>query len=306
MVWQPDLVLYHGNCNDGFGAAFVAFQRFGEQDIEFVPVAYGSEPVGMHGRNVLMVDVTYTASQLGRCAEVVGSMIILDHHKTARDALALYQMSKDSEPLTCETASEALAANVIKIIAHFDMEKSGARLAWEFCFPGKEPPALIRYIEDHDLWRHQLQHSMAVSVAVDSYPHDFATWKMLSEKGQYQLGMEGDHILRDRRKMIASMLAYKVWVKIGGYSVPVLNLPPMLASLGGHMLLESHTEAHFAATWFNRGERDQWSLRSQDNRMDVGAMAKIYGGGGHRNAAGFHVEAGAAITGIVKDTALPV
>jgi uncharacterized protein len=32
-----------------------------------------------------------------------------------------------------------------------------------------------------------------------------------------------------------------------------------------------------------------WSLRSEDSRQDVSEVASTFGGGGHRNAAGFRV-----------------
>jgi nanoRNase/pAp phosphatase (c-di-AMP/oligoRNAs hydrolase) len=63
--------------------------------------------------------------------------------------------------------------------------------------------------------------------------------------------------------------------------VPVVNLPYMMASEAANRLAEGEP---FAAAYFDRADARVFSLRS---RGDVSAIAKAYGGGGHRNAAGF-------------------
>jgi nanoRNase/pAp phosphatase (c-di-AMP/oligoRNAs hydrolase) len=49
------------------------------------------------------------------------------------------------------------------------------------------------------------------------------------------------------------------------------------------------TDAAFAAAIVRSEDSISYSLRSRDDREDVSAMAKKFGGGGHRNAAGFRV-----------------
>ena len=70
----------------------------------------------------------------------------------------------------------------------------------------------------------------------------------------------------------------------------VVNCPPMFASEVGHSLLDKHPDAPFSAMWFEANGKRMWSLRSRDDRQDVSEVAAIFGGGGHRNAAGFAEE----------------
>jgi nanoRNase/pAp phosphatase (c-di-AMP/oligoRNAs hydrolase) len=52
-------------------------------------------------------------------------------------------------------------------------------------------------------------------------------------------------------------------------------------------------EAPFAACYYDKPGARVFSLRSRgDDGMDVSAIAAIYGGGGHRNAAGFQAATG--------------
>jgi nanoRNase/pAp phosphatase (c-di-AMP/oligoRNAs hydrolase) len=78
---------------------------------------------------------------------------------------------------------------------------------------------------------------------------------------------------------------------VGGYIVPALNLPAKYSSDAGHALCNIKTAGDFAAVYQDvsttEGLMRIYSLRS--NGFDVSAIAKQYGGGGHRKAAGFKI-----------------
>ena len=57
-VQAPDVVLYHAECADGFGAAWAVWKRF--PDATFLPVKHGDPPPeGLIDRHVMMVDFSY-------------------------------------------------------------------------------------------------------------------------------------------------------------------------------------------------------------------------------------------------------
>lgn len=39
-MWKPDLCIYHGNCDDGFGAAWAIWKRWGNE-VAYIPGVYG-------------------------------------------------------------------------------------------------------------------------------------------------------------------------------------------------------------------------------------------------------------------------
>ncbi len=308
--WFPQIVLYHAGCNDGFGAAWTLnnfYRRQSHHPVAFYPVAYGDEiDIGLlRGRDVLMVDVTYKAHQLAILASHVTSLIILDHHKSAAADLAQYAASDDAG--LCFRSVGAILEQRIQtggdpIVAGFNMDKSGCRLAWEFVNRVGDRfapfPRMLAHIEDRDLWRFDLHGSSELSAALDSYPYDFKTWDRFADQIQ-GLIEQGAHIKRDRKKMIGDLMRYAVHTEIGGVFVPTLNVPPMLFSDAGHALLERFGDAAFAGVWYSNGVTDQWGLRSDDMRSDVSQVARTYGGGGHRNAAGFKAPAGGVASGAV-------
>jgi oligoribonuclease NrnB/cAMP/cGMP phosphodiesterase (DHH superfamily) len=75
---------------------------------------------------VYILDFSYDEETLRNLYKKV-EVVVLDHHKTAE---------KDLKDLS---------------FAKFDMNKSGAMMAWEYFHPEKEVPLMIRYIQDRDL-----------------------------------------------------------------------------------------------------------------------------------------------------------
>lgn len=258
------LCIYHGNCADGFGAAWVVRKALG--DIDFHPGAYGDAPPDVSGRDVVMVDFSYKRPVLLEIAERANSVLIIDHHKTAAEDLV------------------DLPANVT---AKFDMSRSGAMLTWEHFFPGEQPPKLLLHIEDRDLWRFSLKNTRQIQANVFSFPYDFAVWDRLMAESTDALAVEGEAIERKHFKDIAELLSVTTReMVIGGHRVPVANLPYTFSSDAGHELAKGRP---FAACYWDTPTGRVFSLRSSSDGVDVSAVAKQYGGGGHRNASGFKV-----------------
>jgi uncharacterized protein len=297
--WAPDICVFHGNCDDGFGAAWVVRSRWGA-GVQMVAGSYGGFewPADIEGKNILFVDFSPKWAQLvelangGLTGQVPASIVVLDHHKTAE--AELHEWAAKTMPP--ETVTEYLALNQLQsgypILAQFDMDKSGARLAWEFCYPGAAAPALILHIEDRDLWKFSLPLTAEISAALRTYPHDYEVWdKLMGRTGN--LADEGAIILKGHRKNIATFCgnAFEhVFAKTGELFgvAPVVNVPYHYASDCADWLLMAYPDAPFAAAFFVRADGQvQWSLRSRDDRQDVSEIAKAFGGGGHRNAAGF-------------------
>ncbi|MDP2746165.1 DHH family phosphoesterase [Pseudomonas sp.] len=273
------LCIYHGNCADGFGAAWAVRHALGEANVEFHAGHYGKPAPDVEGRSVIIVDFSYPLETLQQMAETATSILVIDHHKTAAEALAQLPKAPSSYLLWMESLDP--------LSAHFDMHRSGAGMTWDFFFPATPRPALINHIEDRDLWQFKLEGTREVMAAVFSYPQDFATWDRLMFDDIDRLWLDGLAIDRKQQKDIADLVASNSrCLVIGGVTVPAINLPHTMASEAGHLLSNGQP---FAAIYWDTAEGRQFSLRSSDEGLDVGEIAKQFGGGGHRNAAGFKV-----------------
>lgn len=273
------LCIYHGNCADGFGAAWAVREGLGAENVEFLAGRYGMPTPDVADRVVIIVDFSFPLETLQSMALQARAVLVIDHHKTAAEALA----ELDPAPKNYYAWAETLP----KLSAKFDMDRSGAGLTWDFFFPHSERPALINHIEDRDLWRFKLEGTREIQANLFSYPYDFDVWDVLIQQPIRDAIAAGSAIERKHHKDVAELVeGSKRRMLIGGYDVPVANLPYIHSSDAGHLMAQGEP---FAACYQDTTEHRYFSLRSTDEGLDVGEIAKQYGGGGHRNAAGFKV-----------------
>jgi len=284
---HPTICIYHGNCADGFGAAWAVRKALGA-DIEFHAASHGKPAPDVTGKNVVIVDFSFPYATLAAMAVIAESVLVLDHHKTAQaDLLDVpYAGSTfDDFQAYCQMASPGK-----RIGALFDMDRSGAGIAWDFFFPVTPRPALINHIEDRDLWRFKIDGTREILANVFSYPLEFETWDTLFASSVEAMLADGIAIERKHKKDVVQLTnkAMRRMV-IGGFDVPAANLPPVYASDAGHLMSQGEP---FAASYWDTSDGRSFSLRSSDAGEDVSEIAQQYGGGGHRNAAGFRVPFG--------------
>ena len=259
-------VLYHDHCPDGFGAAWTFHGALGCQEcgepVTYIPQTYGDPLPEMDpGSHLFILDFSYprdTTLELQRNHERV---TLLDHHKTAAEEL-------DGLP-NC----------------HIDQTHSGAYLAWQYWNPAEKPPELILYLQDRDLWEWKLPHSREISEAIASYPKTFAVW---DEFDTNELAKEGTALLRHMKIQVEKLVEIATMRSIAGVpQIPVVNTPINISETG-EALLTKYPKSPFAALYFESKEQIRWSLRSRNTEdVDVSKIAGKFGGGGHKNAAGF-------------------
>lgn len=258
---NPNYVLYHGGCPDGFGAAWAAWRAL-QSSAKYIPCFFNQPlpDLPMDAR-VLILDFSYPRPKAQELASKVKEILLLDHHKTAADALADLPWAK------------------------FDMEHSGAYLSWVH-FHGTPVPEFVLYLEDRDLWRFKLPHSREVAAALSSYPMDFVVWEGISNMGMEKLKFDGSLILKYEGQIVNDMCSRAYWREIGGHRVPVANATICFSQVGDR-LCQLHPKVPFAAYYYDRADgKRQWGLRSP-GRFDVSVIARAKGGGGHPGAAGY-------------------
>jgi oligoribonuclease NrnB/cAMP/cGMP phosphodiesterase (DHH superfamily) len=266
------LVIYHANCTDGFSAAWV-FHHRDPNGYDFHPGSYGSGPPDVTGREVYLVDFSYPRAVLREMARGAATLTVLDHHKTAQ---------ADLEGFT----DEAPNATVV-----FDMDRSGCAIAWDFMFPNQPRPLLLGHVQDRDLWKFKLDGTRNVMAYVFSFKQSFETWDRLMAAAPVELvkmTAAGSAIERKHAKDVAEAISMcQRSMVIGGHTVPAAGVPTMMASDAGNLMAQGKP---FAACYYDTHSHRCFSLCSSDAALDVSVIAKEYGGGGHRNAAGFRVE----------------
>lgn len=263
------LVIYHGNCADGFSAAWCFWRKY-RDEVEYLAGVYQQPPPDVDGRCVYLVDFSYKRPVVLRMLEQASHITLIDHHKTAIEDLDGIESDKFS--------------------TFCDLNRSGATLAWDFLFPGESRPILLGHIEDRDLWRFKLAGTREIQANVFSYEYTFENWDRLMSADQAELmtlTAAGAAIERKHHKDIAELVGVcKRRMVIGGHDVPVASLPYTLVSDAAHLMAQGEA---FAACYWDTPDGRSFGLRSSDDGVDVSDIAKGYGGGGHAKAAGFKV-----------------
>jgi len=266
-------IIYHKNCFDGICAAWVINKRFPHSklrafsyDMKFLFNEYGKED------QIIIVDFSFKKDIMLAINEQCGSLLVIDHHKTAE---------KECEGLE---------------FCHFDMNESGASLAWKFFFPNKEVPRLVQYIRDRDLWKFELPNSEIINSFIQSFPMDVHEYEMLyqnleSTTGMLEAQLGGTAINRYKDTMVKAICENakesNFFDQLVDDPIPMVNTSILFSEVG-HELCKIHGNRPFAAYYFDRvkdGVR-QYGLRSIGD-FDVSEVAKKFGGGGHKNSAGF-------------------
>jgi len=268
------IVIYHKRCPDGFGAAYAAWKKFGDQ-AEYVPAGYGDPlPEGVDGKEVYILDFSYdeTPEAMGELVRRARHVVALDHHISAK--------------AITEQAPEHV----------FDNERSGATIAWSYFHPDTPVPELFKYIEDDDIYRYALPETRSIATSLIVEPYDFAAWDALVQAFDNE---------RERPRLLAKASAYNDFyeklcviavdaakkVRFEGYECLFANSLPSITMRShiGQLLYQKLPPIALVVSAHPDGFGV--SIRGDDT-VDVSKIAEKYGGGGHRGSGGFFIPLG--------------
>ena len=269
------LILYHGrNCPDGFGAALAAWLYYGDsaeyQGLDHGDVQTLDDLPPVAGRAVYILDFSFSEDILRAIDERAAKLVMLDHHKSAAEKLTGF---------ACRCG-----------VVHFDMSKSGARLAWEFLHPDAPVPPLLQYVEDRDIWKWEFAESAGFLSALDMETQSFARWHEIATFTPEQLTQfmaRGAAMDEKYRKLAADIAEGAQPLVFNGIAGLMVNAPGMFHSLVGDIL--SAQSGTFALMWSAGDKGVKAGLRSQRN-FDCIPLAESMGGGGHAQACGFKMK----------------
>lgn len=262
---QKIIVIYHGNCPDGFGGAWAAWMKFKDKAAYIGASDRLALPCEIKNKEVYLIDYTYEPDIVVQLIKDNIRVTAIDHHVSQEAATKMTQHYS------------------------YAVERSAAPLAWEYFHPKKKVPMMLKYIEDRDIWKWKLPHSEEILTLVDLSPFDFKAWKKIAadldnatKRNVYK--KNGALLLKFQKALIDKLLPSTETVLFEGKKILALNAPYYFASDLGHELAER--SGTFAIIWNESAGRIRVSLRST-GKTDVSKIAQKYGGGGHKNASGF-------------------
>ena len=280
------MVITHANCPDGWCCEWLFRRHFGES-ADYLSARYGDPVPDVTDRpHVYLADFSWKYDQMyWLVAQARGRVTILDHHRTAE-----YELAN-----VCEIRR---FCGLPEPTVVFDLNHSGAYLTWKYLkdagatdpiFADGNPPLVVQYVQDRDLWSWRLPGSKEVNAALSSYPKVLEVWNILHEElatqdGYWDLFRQGAAILRAQEQKVEAAVNQAVEMTIAGHKVLVVNTTCHHSEIGERLA----AGRPFGATFYEDLKRELrvWSFRSLEGGIDVSEVAKKFGGGGHRQAAG--------------------
>jgi oligoribonuclease NrnB/cAMP/cGMP phosphodiesterase (DHH superfamily) len=278
-----DYVVHHADCADGDCAAWVVkhyYETLSWDTPHYIPCAAGKcntlDLSGFVGKRVLFLDICPDLVTLGVLAESAAHVTIIDHHKTNWEALHNYV----SPP------------NVTVV---FQMDKGACQMAWDQGLGG-DYPWFVKVIGNRDVWDFSWPMTKEYFLGMQGMGllNSDGFQRMYVEEGLQQKVLEnglGLKAIHDRNLAMFSELAEEC--VYGESRVWAVNctVKELISDLGNVLMARPFSNGSapdFAVIWsYNLGVGNfNVSMRSTDDKRDVSAICKMYGGGGHRNAAG--------------------
>jgi uncharacterized protein len=262
------VIIYHAQCRDGFGSAYAAWKKFADE-ASYIPLKNQVDrPDGLEDKELYILDYSFDQEILTDLVARNKSVKVIDHHKSA------------------EAAVTAFPNNI------FDLDHSGAVLSWRYFHPDTPTPALLEYIEDHDLWKFALPNNREFNAALGQIPVTFEAWDKLITELADEAFLEsfletGRTIASFEDELVESLLQYKERVLFAGHEVYALNVSRTYRSILGHHLVnlnQAEGGVPLGIVYYHNQGAVHISLRSAGD-VDVSAIAKKYGGGGHKHSA---------------------
>lgn len=275
-------VLFHFPCPDGFGSAWSMFQYFtkypptGEYRVTFQRESHRWETTksllakkDLSKKIILYFDICPTLDLLEEIHSKAATVLVYDHHKSAMEECGHLDY------------------------CYFDMKRSGAGIAWDEFMgrKGEKRPFMIDLIEDQDLWKWEIPDAGKYLVVMETFKYDFDEWttfaaRLETPEGREEILKEGTAMDAYRRTVVRRLVAGKIHkLTVGGHVLPAVNASVLQSPVGNILAKKGPA----GAVYYTQGKKWNFSLRSTDEGLDVSVIAKQYGGGGHRNAAGFSI-----------------
>jgi oligoribonuclease NrnB/cAMP/cGMP phosphodiesterase (DHH superfamily) len=262
------VVIYHGKCMDGFTGAWVAYKKFGNTATYIGAEDRTVPPAGLLDKEIYIIDYSYPVDVLLDLESKNKKLVVLDHHVSAKDTVT------------------AVKDHV------YDVDHSGAYIAWKYFFQDTPIPKFVLYVEDGDLYRFKMPFAKSILSYVYMQELHFERFDLFEQEFENQdsftmLNTYGQILLDAHMREISYFALRAEKVLFEGYEIYACNATKKVASDLGHILAEKTNTC--ALIYYYDDGKMKCSLRSV-GEFDVSVLAAKYGGGGHKNASGFAIK----------------
>jgi len=274
------LILHHNDADGICSAAIVADAISNRFNIIFKEQNYGAETWCSEdlaeAYRVYMLDFT-SDDMINFVNACKDKLVWIDHHKTAMEKYPGLWHDIDIKGIR-------------------SIEKAACRLTWEYTYNPYFIPDAVRYIADRDIWKFELKDTKAFCEGFNTIVKtpDDPQWNGLLQIDEVPVNHMiyiGNILLDAKRYRVEKAFDRGIDFTFWNHSARLVNATGDISEIGEYIYTKP--EYDIAVMWQAINDKVIFSLRSNSkdpDAPDVSYIAKIYGGGGHKNAAGFEIK----------------
>lgn len=272
---------YHSIDSDGHASGAVVKKAI--PDIELRPFDYGEFEALLHtaGDQVYFVDAIPQPYKIAQLYEIIGSgLFIIDHHKSSIESPILQQLK------------EMVPSNIVLSDKH-----AACRLCWEYFFPTQPVPFAISQISLYDSWNMDseweevvLPYQMGLRLQdTDPIRTDIMLGHIEGKSSSSDIIAKGITVLdyqKQQNKNNMDVNSFEIrWEE---YNLLCINSTQANSQL---FAAKYDPKRHDFMCRFclNSNLQVNVSIYTTKEDKDASEIAKRFGGGGHKKAAGFTI-----------------
>ena len=283
------LCIYHSADLDGYGSAAIVKHFFSKNkkgwQVDLRGYNYGGNiPQVYDYDQIIVVDVSFPMSTFKEWVGLGKEIIWIDHHKHAIDEYGRYG---EIDGLTVSLSTKLAAIE----------------LTWNFFMKDEMIPDVVKYLGIYDSWRNSdkklwekvilpFQYGMR---SICNSPDQFPVCLIDDSSSECKVTVEelinkGKTILSYQRAVDKTLMRRAFKIEFEGYKTLAVN-----ASGVNSLTFKAHKQynrfqLYMAFNYNYKSGKFAVTIFSDNKLIDAGEIAKRYGGGGHKGAAGFLIE----------------
>ena len=276
------LVFYHRNCRDGLTGAWALSKVL--VDPVFIPMdpdmppwsGWTDEELRINYSEVTCFYVVDVACEPEQLARLPAPVVVLDHHPKQIEKLA-------DTPFGLHVRPDMSGAGLAYMIAREDLMLDD---------PSEGIRCVCAYAQDKDLWVWKMPYSREVAAFVESKVRVTDAWEAFHDLDDIATLIVNDFdtvvaagaaVSKSRTQRIEAAIRRAVPRTIANFNVCLVNCERDIRNYVAESLLKRSPEL----TVVTFSVEDNFEVWASARGPNARAVARIFGGEGHENAAGF-------------------
>jgi oligoribonuclease NrnB/cAMP/cGMP phosphodiesterase (DHH superfamily) len=287
-------IFYHGADLDGHASGAIARDALCDKDVMMYPIDYGQPfPWELINPDDTVYMLDYSIPELWKLYDLVGGKLIwIDHHVSAIQKYLVEYVER-------ENGKSVPGKRLIG--------KGACELTWEYFYPGEEVPEVIMLLSQYDVWDKSdegrwndviLPFQMGFRTLDTDPVSDPEVWEFIFRDviASGRCAEFIDNVVEDGDVIILFQKAVNVVLMQShgfeflweGLRCVAVNVPRASSQIFDSVY---DPDLHDLMVAFSYHGRDKlWTVSLYSETVDCSEIAKKYGGGGHKGAAGFPCE----------------